>query len=74
MTTKSSQRLGKIFMDAMRSGSGIFRAAAAAAAHKTQERERELPSKQEPKRVAKVCKRVFHDFALWVPHPSSKPS
>jgi hypothetical protein len=52
MTTKSSQRLGNIFMDAMRSGSGIFRAAAAAAAaHNTQERKRELPLKQEPKRV-----------------------
>jgi hypothetical protein len=35
-------------MDAMHSGSEIFRAAAA---HKTHERERELPLKQEPKRV-----------------------
>jgi hypothetical protein len=44
MTTKSSQRLGKIFMDAMRSGSEIFRRSSSTQRHK-RERERKLEAK-----------------------------
>lgn len=46
MTTKSSQRLGKIFMDAMRSGSEIFRRSSSSSTQRhKRERERKLEAK-----------------------------